>query len=68
MLGEGSSDLPGGSRWASLSCNPLSSLTRHLHAAAHLLRLPSLLAQRLRGDATIWRQDVLPGEAWTWAT
>lgn len=39
---------------------------RHLHVAAHLLCLPPLLAQRLCGDATIWRQDVLPGMAWTW--
>lgn len=68
MLGKGSSDLPRCSRWASLTRSPLSPLTRHLHAAAHLLCIPSLLAQRLRGDATIWGQDVLPGEAWTWAT
>lgn len=68
MLGKGSSDLPGGPRWASLTCSPLSPLARHLHAAAHLLCLPPLLAQCLRGDATIWRQDVLPGVAWTWAT
>ncbi|XP_051016361.1 sterol O-acyltransferase 2 isoform X1 [Acomys russatus] len=38
---------------------------RHLHAAPHLLRLPALLAQRLRRDAAIRRQDVLPGAAWT---
>ena len=46
----------------------MSPLTRHFHAAAHLLCLPSLLAQRLRRDATIWRQNVLSGGAWTWAT
>lgn len=45
---------------------PLSPLTRHLHAAAHLLCLPPLLAQRLRRDATVWRQNVLSGGAWTW--
>ncbi|XP_042102617.1 sterol O-acyltransferase 2 isoform X5 [Ovis aries] len=43
-------------------------LARHFYAAAHLLCLPSLLAQRLRRDATIWRQNVLSGGAWTWAT
>lgn len=67
MLGECSSDLPGDSRWTDVTCSLLSPLARHLHAAAHLLCLPSLLAQRLRGDATVWRQDVLPGVAWTWA-
>ena len=62
---------PGGSwgtRETSLTCSPLSSLPRHFYAAAHLLCLPSLLAQRLRGDATIWRQNVLSGGAWTGAT
>lgn len=68
MLDKGSSGFAGGSRWVSLTCSPLFPLARHLHAAAHLLCLPPLLAQRLRGDATIWRQDVLPGAAWTWAT
>ena len=57
-----------GTRGTSLTCSPLSSLPRHFYAAAHLLCLPSLLAQRLRGDATIWRQNVLSGGAWTWAT
>lgn len=44
---------------------PLVLPARHLHVAPHLLRLPALLAQRLRRDAAIRRQDVLPGAAWT---
>lgn len=53
--------------WRAGGCGaaPLVLPARHLHAAPHLLRLPALLAQRLRRDATIWRQDVLPGAAWT---
>lgn len=52
---------------SSLASLILFLLARHLHAAAHLLCLPALLAQRLCRNATIWRQNVLQGRARPWA-